>query len=142
MKPIFLLAFFPVLMSLSNCKSTQKTTMVNNSQTVSSDVPKLEKKDTDLMRFTISFISKGAGIDHKIKTKFDTFFNDYLTNNKVTINLIKSPWGREGETDYCFDFGNIKETQIVNFIQKSKEILSGSDRINMGENVACQGLKK
>src|SRR4051812_47104578 len=50
--------------------------------------------------FIVSFISIGAGIDHKTREKLDNFLE---TNKKKPI-LTKIQRGREGETEYCFQF--------------------------------------
>ena len=56
---------------------------------------------------------------------------------RITVN--KTNWGREGEMDYCLDFGSMKPDEVNSFIKEAKKVLASSDRINIGENTDCQG---
>jgi hypothetical protein len=156
MKSIFLCLLIPIAMSTYNCSGSKKTT--NNSKpatestaqkvkTESSETaenktvtPALDEKK--LFRFTVSFISKGAGTDYQIRQKYDAFVTDFESKNKVKIIINKASWGREGEMDYCIEFTNINKEITDKFIAESKALLSASDRINLGENTHCRGVIK
>ncbi|MCC6251999.1 MAG: hypothetical protein IT238_06010 [Bacteroidia bacterium] len=100
------------------------------------------QNDKKMYRFRVSFISKGAGIDYNILEKYNTFIKEYETRTKTKVTFSEARWGREGEIDYCFDFANLDTKIAEDFIQKSKEVLRESDRINIGENTNCRGVIK
>jgi len=145
MKSIYLILLIPVAMSTYNCsgskKSTKKDTAVKteNTENKSANATEDGKKQ---YRFTISFISKGAGTDYQIKQKYDAFIIDFETRNNVKVAISKAPWGREGEIDYCIEFAAMNKEMIDKFISESKALLSASDRINIGENTHCRGVVK
>jgi hypothetical protein len=160
MKTIYLFLLVPLALINYNCSGSKKST--NNSNTVKTEnsaqsenttktsstegnnnkstTPQIE--DKKLFRFTVSFISKGAGTDYQIRQKYDAFVNDFENQNKVKVNINKASWGREGEMDYCIEFGDIKKEIIEKFISESKALLNLSDRINIGENTHCRGIIK
>lgn len=145
MKSIFLCLLIPVAMSSYNCSGSKKS--AKSDSTVKTENPenkntKATEDGTKLYRFTVSFISKGAGTDYQIRQKYDAFVTDFETRNKVKIAISKASWGREGEIDYCIEFTNINKEITENFIQESKALLKSSDRINIGENTHCRGIVK
>ncbi len=163
MKHIYLCLLIPVAMSTYNCsgskKSANKENTVKTENAVKTDntvkmdstvktentVNKSTATTEDgkkLFRFTVSFISKGAGTDYQIRQKYDAFVTDFETRNKVKIIINKAAWGREGEMDYCIEFTNINKEITDKFIAESKALLSASDRINIGENTHCRGIIK
>ena len=156
MKSIYIFLFIPIAMGTYNCKGSKKAAQSNTTKT--EEVVQKENKatsestanknnsavtdDKKLFRFTVSFISKGAGTDHQMRQKYDAFVIDFETRNKVKITINKASWGREGETDYCIEFMDIQKEIIEKFIAESKALLNTSDRINIGENTACRGVIK
>ncbi len=166
MKSIYLCLLIPVAMSTYNCSGSKKTAnkdkVVKTENTVKTDnsvkttnTEKTENTENTvtknttstedgkkLFRFTVSFISKGAGTDYQIRQKYDAFVTDFETRNKVKIIINKAAWGREGEMDYCIEFTNINKEITEKFIAESKALLSASDRINIGENTHCRGIIK
>jgi len=82
----------------------------------------------------VSFISKGAGIDSKLKEKFDTFLISFNKENKTEIEPIKKGWGREGEIDYNFTLKNLSTSQKKEFISSTKEIVGGTDMVHITFN--------
>lgn len=142
MKSVHLYLLITIAISNFNCSGSKKTT--NDNKSVSTGNTEItgtaqggDAKKT--FRFTVSFISKGAGTDYQIKQKYDGFITDFETKNKVKIAVNKASWGREGETDYCFELKEISKELATQFIAESKALLSASDRINLGENTHCRG---
>ena|ERR1044072_9059577 len=85
------------------------------------------------VRFMVSFISKGEGIDKKSKSDFDR----WLAGRKdITYNL--SPWGREGEVSYCFPLSNLSTQEQEAFVRDVRNYLTNRDLIYFSENVACE----
>jgi hypothetical protein len=89
-------------------------------------------------RFTVSFISKGGGIDHKAKKQFGEFIAQFNSNNKVGIEPKLVSWGREGETDYCLKLTGLNAVQQIKFIADTKELLKASNNVRYNENCTCK----
>jgi len=145
MKLIYLCLLIPIAMSSYNCSSGKKVAKnTSEIKTESTENKSTEKPadDKKSFRFTVSFISKGAGTDYQIRQKYDAFITDFETRNKTKIAVNKASWGREGEIDYCFDMSNNNKEETDKFIAESKALLAASDRINIGENTTCRGVIK
>jgi hypothetical protein len=171
MKSTLLILFLSIALFSFNCKGSKQTTAktqsgkeINTSKgnTDTSGKSAIENKDAAIaaqnnasaktensatqekkvFRFTVSFISKGAGTDYQMRQKYDSFLTDFETRNYIKLVLSKASWGREGEMDYCFDMTDLKKDVIDKFIAESKALLSASDRINIGENTNCRGVIK
>lgn len=89
-------------------------------------------------RFSVSFISIGAGTDGSAKEKFDQFITEYKQENKVELKYETINWGREGEVDYCFDLTSLDKKKQELFIAETKEILKTSTLVRYKENEPCQ----
>ena len=86
-----------------------------------------------IYRFTVSFISKGAGIDHKAQEIFTGFLRDVHAQNKDSIIVEIMKWGREGEIDYCFKLNTLTSEQQLQFIEDTKQLLKNSMLIRYKE---------
>ena len=82
-------------------------------------------------RLIISFTSIGEGINTDVKEKFEKFATTF--SPKVNFETVK--WGREGETDYCFNLKELSTLQQEEFVRKSKEI--ATKKVNLKENEKC-----
>jgi hypothetical protein len=145
MKVPYLFLLISIAMSSFNCAGSKKSaTNTNNAKSVTAENKSnmTSNNEKKVFRFTVSFISKGAGTDYQIKQKYDAFITDFETRNKVKLTINKAPWGREGETDYCFELNELNNEIVEKFITESKALLSTSDRINIGENTNCRGTIK
>jgi hypothetical protein len=142
MKSISLCVLISIAMSTYNCSGSKKSSTNNNPVKTENNSNTQTQEEKKKFRFTVSFISKGAGTDFQIRQKYDAFIGDFESKNKVKIAISKASWGREGEIDYCVDFANLSKEIIEKFIAESKALLSASDRINIGENTECRGVIK
>ena len=82
----------------------------------------------------ISFISKGAGIDHSLKDKIDAIITEFNNKNNVDLKYDKTGWGREGEVDYNFILKNLSTDQKKSFISSIKEAIGSSDMAQLTFN--------
>lgn len=96
----------------------------------------------NISRFTVSFISIGSGTDKNARKTFLDYLNDYEVKNKKKLIFEVVPWGREGETDYCFKLAELKEDEQTNFITNIKELLKQSKLVRYSENTACKNRQK
>ena len=128
MKYILALSAFFIFISCGNTKKNVQNTTV-------------EPSKSETCRLIVSFISKGSGPDQKAREAFSTFITEYETSNKTKISFEKYPWGREGETDYCFLLSELTKENQVKFIVSLKSKLSFSDRVLYEENTSCRHKK-
>jgi len=126
-----------------SCKTSKDTSSSTN--TVKSDgADKIEQSSPDepvndsIYRLYISFFSRASGIDGKVKVAFDAFIVKFESDNKLKIEYETVRWGREGEIDMCFKLDELSKKKQEEFVVKSKEILSKSDRVYVYENAICR----
>jgi hypothetical protein len=121
-----------VSISLVTCK--------NSSKAMGSDKiePSKSKKGKTVQNLTfdviISFISKGEGIDNKLKDKIDGAVSSFNAKHKLKIKSNGLSWGREGEIDYNFILKNLSTSQKKEFISSMKETVGSSDMAHLTFN--------
>jgi hypothetical protein len=135
MKKIFFLASLVSLACIS-CKSKKEAAKspenTANAVTASSDAPVTYK-------LIVSFISKGAGTNSEKRTAFLA----YVDGHKLKPAYKTVTWGREGETDYCFNLSElVSKKDYVSFVEEVRKIASGSDMMNVSENSECLHIRK
>ena len=122
----FYITIISLLISTMSCK-TKKETIKSATQTESSTT------NTHTYPLIVSFISKGAGVD---RPKVEALLK--LIESKTNKPLYeKIQWGREGETDFCFQLENLKKTEQLTFINDAKNLMNGSDMVFITENTVC-----
>lgn len=126
------------MVTLFACNSTKNVT---DKKTTTSKTQNTITTDTNY-RFSVSFISIGAGIDKKAKQKYDQYITEYEQKNKVQLNYETTNWGREGEVDYCFKLTELDKKKQELFIIETKEILKTSSLVRYKENMICRQKKK
>ena len=127
----FYIAIISLLISTISCK-TKKETTKSSTQTESSNA------NTHTYRLIVSFISKGTGVD---RAKVEALLKQVESNsNKLVYEKVQ--WGREGETDFCFQLGNLKKTEQITFINEIKKQMTGSDMVFITENAPCTHIRK
>ncbi|MEK6615747.1 MAG: hypothetical protein AABZ32_06510 [Bacteroidota bacterium] len=87
----------------------------------------------DSYRFVVEFYSIGEGVDYKVKEAFEIFLNSYPKK----IAFEPTPWGREGEIDYCLSLSELSSTEQNDFVKKAKDVLSKSKLVHSNENAPC-----
>ena len=130
------------LFGFMSCKSSQSRNQIKNEEkknNESSVVP--IKKDTNIYRINISFISIGGGIDNEVKLKYDTFVRTFEKQRGIKLSYEIAHWGKEGETDYCFVLAELKTKDKEQFVIESKNILQASKLVEINENTSCKNKK-
>lgn len=107
-----------------------------------SDTSKNTTTTENIYRFSVSFISIGAGVDLKAIPDYDQYISQYEKKNNLKLSFEKSDWGLEGEVDYCFKLSELDKKKQELFIQESKEILKNSELVRYKENTTCQQKRK
>ena len=112
---IWSIVLLPLVML--SCSASQKKTTV-------------DEGNVDLV---VQFFSKGRGLDRKVYPEFKAF----LKENYPTLIYSETRYGREGETEFCFDLSAFKNKKKKTFISDTKNILSKSTIVNIKENAPC-----
>lgn len=112
------------------CKTAEKNLTPPQQQVT----PSGEKK----YHLVVSFFSVAYGIDHKAKAALDNLITEDTTTHKRKIVVEKTPWGREGEVDYCIDLQYLEKKNQKEFINKTKALLSSSTLVHIKENEPCR----
>ncbi len=130
MKTLFFLASLASLACMS-CKAKKETLKTTESTATSvANTP-----DAPIaFRLIVSFISKGAGTDYEKKAAFLSYVDSHA--KKPAYKIIN--WGREGETDYCFNLAELTaKKDLITFIEDIKKIAAGTDMLIISENAEC-----
>ncbi len=101
--------------------STEKTAETTNPQDVVFDV-------------IVQFISKGEGIAHPIKTKFEEAVAKFNKDNNTNIEADIRHWGREGEIDLNYNLKNLSTKQKNAFLSLVKETVGDTDMVHIKYN--------
>ena len=131
MKNSFL--FISIALLVYSCKPTQP---VAESSSTPSQTESAKESDGNYL-LVVSFFSPGNGIDHKIKGEYQTF----LSSEFPSLEYEKTPWGKEGEIDFCISGSSLTDSQKEELLKKTKEILSSSTRVRVKENSPCRHKK-
>jgi len=118
------------------CNSTKKATAKNLTPSTSNNINAIDT----LYRFSVSFISIGAGTDKKARQDYDQYLTQYEQKNKIKLSYKITPWGREGEKDYCFKLNELNKKQQEVFIAETKEVLKNSTLVRYKENFGLCGF--
>lgn len=89
--------------------------------------------DTSIARLVVSFISKGEGIDDKTKEEFDKWL---AMRERFTYSV--TPWGREGEVNYCVRMTNISVREQEIFVKEVRGFLVDKELVLISEYAKCK----
>ena len=88
-------------------------------------------------RVSFSFYSIGEGIDAAQHDKWVEFLEKY----SPALLYDKTPWGREGEVDYCLMLKELKLKEQEEFVAASKKLLEKCIRVHINEFKPCPHKK-
>jgi hypothetical protein len=113
-----------------SCKSNNSTKASdkNNQSTVNQNTIQEEKYP-----LVLSFYSIGTGVDGNHLRKFSEFLESY----QPKLNPIVTPWGREGEVDFCFTLSELSTKQRSQFVKQVREQLKDCKLVHINENAPC-----
>lgn len=128
-----------VSVTLLSCGSKQSTTAssaTTNVTTASSQTSATAttSSNSETTRFTVSFYSKGEGIDGKTNDEFVKFLDSYTKK----IAYTPTRWGREGEINYCLYLKELSASEQTEFIKQANVILNKSKLVHVNENAICE----
>jgi hypothetical protein len=121
--------------SLVTCKSNKSTTS-SKAEIKSDSLSNTTSTDStkNLCRFAVFFYSKGEGAEYKMITAFEDSIGSFAQKIGKTIDYKKTPWGREGETDFCIPLTGLTKEEQDEFILKSRNDLKKAKYVTIYEN--------
>lgn len=90
-----------------------------------------------IYRLTISFISKGEGIDYKTQESFENWLKGQPKHPAYEV----THWGREGETNYCLKLNELSTREQEIFVRDVRTQLTDKELVFVTEYAACKGTK-
>jgi hypothetical protein len=99
------------------------------------------QKTDDTYRVIVSFISKGEGPDSKTLATFESYLITYGKKIGETIIYDKYPWGKEGESDYCFYCKEMKNGEQKDFVTGLTNLTKEAPMVLVKENAVCMHKK-
>jgi len=90
-----------------------------------------------IYRLTISFISKGSGIDYKTEEDFEKWLQEQPKHPAYE----KTHWGREGETNFCLKLEELSTREQEIFVKDVRTKLADKDLVLIAEYAPCKGHK-
>ena len=128
------LIFLFAVITLFGCNSSKKVTDQIETTSATENTSTTDAN----YRFSVSFISIGAGTDKNAIQQFDAYIAEYQQKNKLKLSFEITKWGREGEIDYCLKLSELDKKKQELFITKTKETLQSSSLVRYKENEACR----
>ena len=135
MKQLSVLIVLSIILSCSTSKS-KSTENAPVKETNTGSVPTGTKDE--IANFTVSFISKGSGIDTKAKREFLEFLQQHNSSQSKKIEYREVFWGREGEVDYCLFLQTWSAKDQESIKDEIKTKLSNSTLVRYFENSLCK----
>ncbi len=93
---------------------------------------------THKQKLSVSFFSRGSGIDLKNRGEFDNYITGFQKNNHLTIAYEQKKWGREGEVDYCIELASIPKNKVDIFLTETRHLLNQSQLVIITEVDVCR----
>ena len=91
-----------------------------------------------LSRFIVSFYSIGSGSEGDQMNNLKMFTTQFGKRISKNITWSETPWGREGEVDFCFSLKDLTTEQQTEFINGAKQALNKAQWVHYFENKACR----
>jgi hypothetical protein len=128
MKTKALIFLFVLLISFS-CKSTKVADKATTTTTI------------DTYRLIVTFISRGAGTDSQTLAALESLITTFSNRDGFKVTYEKFPWGKEGESDYCFKMEGMKKGKQNEFVKSVKNLVKDSTLVIISENAVCNHKK-
>ncbi len=122
-------------------ESTTATIIITNppDSAVTTTVVTNNSQDTtkNIYRLTVSFISKGEGIDYKTQESFVKWLDAQPSHPNYDV----THWGREGETNYCLKLAELSTREQEIFVRDVRTQLTDKELVFVSEYAECKGKK-
>jgi hypothetical protein len=137
MKQLSVFIVLSIILSCSTSKSKSKS-QENTPVQEANSAPVPASEQNEIANFTVSFISKGSGIDTKAKREFQEFLQQYTSAQSKKIEYREVFWGREGEVDYCLFLQTWSAKDQESIKEEIKAKRSNSTLVRFFENALCK----
>lgn len=91
-------------------------------------------KKEQICRLNVSFISIGEGTDPKAKETLNLVLKNWQERFSKSFQKETISWGREGETDFCFQLEELTTEQQGIFVDEIKTSFEGNNLVQISEN--------
>src|SRR5262245_42299460 len=82
-------------------------------------------------RLVVSLICQGAGADAKALEQVKSYLYSYESWSGKKIEYEKTPWGKEGEVDYCMKLANLDAQAQKDFVTQVREVMLMSQLVHI-----------
>lgn len=123
--------------STTPINSAESTIEKKDTKDVKTTTPK-KSEDPANVRLVVDFYSDGSGSDYKSIIAYEDSLGAYSARLKKTIDYLKKPWGREGETEFCLKLNELNPVQQTEFIAFTRKFLKTAKFVNIFENHPCK----
>ena len=122
---------------------TNQTDPVLPEEPVSKKAENTSEDGQDLIyAFTASFYSIGEGTDGNAINSFKSYIETFNKSENVVLAYVTTPWGREGEVDYCFVLEELSGKQRAKFIEGAKKLFTEKSLVHLNENGRCHPKRR
>lgn len=90
---------------------------------------------SNIYRVTISFISRGEGIDNKTLESTEA----WIKNQPKSPAFVKTRWGREGEINLCLKLNELSTREQEIFVRDLRTQLTDKQLVLIAEYAECKG---
>jgi hypothetical protein len=129
--------------TITTDESTTATIIITNppdstvTTTVDAGNPQVSTDSLPIYRLTVSFISKGAGIDMKSEEEFEKWLKEQPKHPAYET----THWGREGETNFCLKLDELSTREQEIFVRDVRTMLADKELVFVTEYAVCKGVK-
>lgn len=120
--------------------STSATIIINNppdTEVTTTVVAATADTMQDYYRLTVSFISKGQGIDLAAEEAFVKWLKEQPKHPAYEV----TSWGREGEKNYCLKLTELSTREQEIFVRDVRTQLTDKELVFVSEYAKCKGKK-
>ncbi len=89
-------------------------------------------------KLSVSFFSKGSGIDLKKRGDFDLYLKEFEKRERLSLEVEQIKWGREGEVDYCIELKPLSKNKRKRFIAGTNLLLGNAALVHVSQTDACK----
>ena len=93
-------------------------------------------------RLVVFFYSIGSGAETQLIKGFEDSVSVWSSRFGKKVSYQKTPWGREGETDFCMELSELGPDQQVQFVGWTRDYLKKGQWVRIFENHACPPRSK
>jgi hypothetical protein len=137
MKIIIVVFFSTLLIACKNNKPPAASNTEVKSEVKADTISKIattENAEEEICRLAVFFYSIGEGAEYPMIIAFEDSIGSYSQKIGKNIDYKKTPWGREGETDFCLQLTGLTTAEQDEFVANTRSQLKKAKWVNIYEN--------